>query len=54
MTRKLSGDNELPDAFLEWSQPLHKNIQQAGQCAYYSVPNELLQGARDTWRKFLV
>jgi hypothetical protein len=54
VTGELSGDNELPDAFLEWLELLHKDILQAGQYFCYSASNEFLQGGRDTWRKFLV
>src|SRR6266849_3471475 len=56
MTGELSRGNEMPDVFLQrsrWLEPLHENILQAGQHFHYSAPNELLQGTRDIWHKFL-
>ena len=55
-TGELSRGNELLNVFLErprWLEPLHKNILQARQHVCYSPPNELMQGGRDTRRKFL-
>ena len=54
--RELSRGNELLNVFLKmsrWLEPLHKNIPQTGQHFCYPAPIELLQGGRDTWRKFL-
>ena len=56
VTGELSRVSELPNIFLEssrWLEPLHENILQAGQHFCNSAPNELLQGGRNTWRKFL-
>src|SRR5258708_10389470 len=53
---KLSRGNELLNVFWETSRSpelLHKYILQAAQYFYFSTPHELLQGGRDTWRKFL-
>jgi hypothetical protein len=55
VTGELSRGKELPNVFLEksrWLEPLNENIPQAGQHFCYSVPDELLQGGRDNWRKF--
>ena len=55
VTGVLSRGSKLPNVFEEMSQwlaPPYEDIMQAGQHFCYSVPNELLQGGRDTHRRF--
>jgi hypothetical protein len=57
VTGELSRGNELPGAFLEkfpWLELVHENVLQGGQHFCYSAPNEILQGGRDTSRRFFV
>ena len=53
---ELSCRNELCIAFLDrfqWLKAFHENILQSGQHFCCSFLSELLQSARDAWRKFL-